>query len=188
MSAEGRPTALTMNPVWLLHLETVLAWAEEVSPEPTLERALAASTGDLVPEDVTLARLYLMGGPVGVADSQLPVAQQIDELLGHVDSRSKDVLFSRLFSNQAETLSAIGETLGVTRARVQQIEKAALRKVRKGFIERGYTPEVVQDWLDERRDKTRTQYVSRFMTIANFGIAEPESEEDTEEDVENESE
>ena len=59
--------------------------------------------------------------------------QVTKKLLGAIGERARDVLEKRYgLGNDSETftLEAIGQTYGITRERVRQIETAALKKMR----------------------------------------------------------
>jgi len=56
------------------------------------------------------------------------------------------------------TLEEVAEALGISRQRVLQIERTALRKLRKAFLRRGITPD---DLADLRHHTTDTKEVRR---------------------------
>lgn len=67
---------------------------------------------------------------VSVDTAPSSFAAALDEMLNALDERERRVLAMRMGANgAARTLEAIGETLGVTRERVRQLEAKALRNV-----------------------------------------------------------
>jgi RNA polymerase sigma factor (sigma-70 family) len=62
------------------------------------------------------------------------LADQIEEVLGTLDPREREVLRLRfgLTTDREQTLAEIGQRLGLSRERVRQIETRAVAKLRKG--------------------------------------------------------
>ena len=128
------------------------AWAAGKRPDPALQRRLRreasevrsilrmaqepmsldtpmgtekdSSLGDFI-EDETIP------GPVDTTSHQL-LKEQITEMLDQLTEREREVLEKRfgLKDGQSRSLEEVGESLGVTRERVRQIEAKALRKLR----------------------------------------------------------
>ena len=64
---------------------------------------------------------------------QRSLKEIIKEQLETLSKMEKNVIIRRfgLYGNREETLEEIGDTYNITRERVRQIEKAALRKLRQ---------------------------------------------------------
>jgi len=60
--------------------------------------------------------------------------------------------------NYAKGLDEIGQSLGLTRERVRQIQNIALKKMRAGFEERGFTAEEILDHLSELSERGYKQW------------------------------
>jgi RNA polymerase primary sigma factor len=71
----------------------------------------------------------------------------INELLEVLRPRERNVIIYRygLDGNEPKTLSEVGKILGISRERVRQIEKRALRKIRKMALDKG-----LRDFLENR--------------------------------------
>lgn len=65
---------------------------------------------------------------------------QIEKLLDFLDERDREIIRRRYFSDDNETLSQIGESFGVTRERVRQLEARALSKLREIATMHGLRP------------------------------------------------
>lgn len=101
----------------------------KVSQEPmSLETPIGSednsSLGDFIEDESVL-------GPADQASRQL-LKEQMQEVLEGLSDRERDVLELRfgLKDGQTRTLEEVGETFGVTRERIRQIEAKALRKLR----------------------------------------------------------
>jgi RNA polymerase sigma-32 factor len=57
--------------------------------------------------------------------------------LHQLDSRSRDILASRWLSEKKTTLHELAERYGVSAERIRQLEKNAMKKLRK-MLEAGY--------------------------------------------------
>ena len=55
----------------------------------------------------------------------------LEKKLAKLNDKEKVVLVKRFLNESAETLESVGRELGVTRERVRQIEKSALKKLNK---------------------------------------------------------
>jgi RNA polymerase primary sigma factor len=73
-----------------------------------------------------------MPAPADAASRQL-LREQVEEVLGTLSDREKDVLYMRygLDDGRTRTLEEVGRQFGVTRERIRQIEAKALRKLRQ---------------------------------------------------------
>ena len=61
--------------------------------------------------------------------------EEVQELLETLNDREKEVISLRLIGkDRTYTLEEIGESLGITRERVRQIESKAMEKLRKGSV------------------------------------------------------
>ncbi|MFW5825660.1 MAG: sigma-70 family RNA polymerase sigma factor, partial [Marinobacter sp.] len=102
----------------------------EVSTEVTLGHDSGISLGDTL-ADEQLDPAVLMQ----TSDH----ARMLDRLMGHLSGREQEVLRRRfgLGMDDVHTLQSISEGLGVSRERVRQIEKGAIRKLREISLARG---------------------------------------------------
>ena len=72
--------------------------------------------------------------------------QRIDQLLGQVDERAREILVLRfgLKGQEPRTLEAAAKRFNITRERVRQIESGALKKIRE-FLK--FQEEHLQDYI-----------------------------------------
>ncbi len=68
------------------------------------------------------------------------VQARIGEALEELGERENYVVRMRILSEEPETLDTIGNKFGISRERVRQIEKTALKKLRKIFEKHGIEP------------------------------------------------
>ena len=75
---------------------------------------------------------HKMPAPADAASRQL-LREQVEEVLGTLSERERDVLYMRygLDDGRTRTLEEVGRHFGVTRERIRQIEAKALRKLRQ---------------------------------------------------------
>jgi hypothetical protein len=94
------------------------------------DRTLAAKAGanSDVPVELTNARSDLT-----VPQEDTP--RNIEEVLAELSERERSILARRfgLDGREAETLAQVGESLGVTRERVRQIESKSIKRLRRRF-------------------------------------------------------
>ena len=66
-----------------------------------------------------------------------PLLEALYDALAQLTPREADILRNRYsFSKEAWTLEALGEKYDISRQRVQQIERNALKKLRKALIDK----------------------------------------------------
>ena len=126
--AEGEP----LDPALDRHLKRAALKVRrimKVSQEPmSLETPIGSednsSLGDFIEDESVL-------GPADQASRQL-LKEQMQDVLEGLSQREREVLELRfgLKDGQTRTLEEVGETFGVTRERIRQIEAKALRKLR----------------------------------------------------------
>jgi RNA polymerase sigma factor (sigma-70 family) len=114
--------------VWMMEDISVIAtWhtAIGLSSAPLLRRELPVGT----PGDVVKARQRLEELTAAAVLNEdlleLDAAGLLDDALGGLDERARQVLALRLFADAPKTLDEIGAQFGVTRERVRQIEGKA---------------------------------------------------------------
>ena len=64
-------------------------------------------------------------------------AQWISEAMEHLNTREREVITRRFLDEDKTTLAEIGETFGVTKERIRQIEGKALSKLKVALADRG---------------------------------------------------
>jgi len=70
-------------------------------------------------------------------------AQWISDAMQHLTPREQEVIKSRFLGEEKTTLAQIGETFGVTKERIRQIEGKALTKLRTALEDRGVGEEAL---------------------------------------------
>lgn len=105
------------------------------------------------------------GGVDGHDEPDVELADSVAEVLGGLDARHGDVLRRRLGQSPegAETLQEIAETYNLSRERIRQVEKQALRAVRAGVKKRAWSGMDGVDRLIRRRLQTafRSRYTAQ---------------------------
>ena len=125
-----------------------VAKAMAVSPERVIELrsyALTEVSADMPLNDegdLTLVDALSDDEHLPTPDKPLVARDQsrlLVEILSHLTGREREVLSRRFGLNRPEpdTLQVISDDLGISRERVRQIEKSALRKLRKQFAAMG---------------------------------------------------
>ncbi len=64
-------------------------------------------------------------------DEQQMLQEKVSEALSLLTSRERQVVEGRFFSGSAKTLQEVGDSLGITRERVRQLENNAKKKLKK---------------------------------------------------------
>ena len=102
----------------------IQGFVHEVAPLDNME-SVSDDDGRGIPESVQPARL-------DEAIVQLERDQELDELMGHLTEREANILRYRygLMDSSAHTLEETGRRFGLTRERIRQIEKDAMRRLR----------------------------------------------------------
>ncbi len=97
---------------------------EPVSLETPIGEEEDSNLGDFIEDHKVLA-------PADAASRQM-LKEQMDDVLGTLSERERDVLAMRfgLVDGRSRTLEEVGKEFGVTRERIRQIEAKALRKLR----------------------------------------------------------
>jgi RNA polymerase primary sigma factor len=118
--------ARAMGPGWdAKRVEETLKIAQEpISLETPVGEEEESFYGDFIPDDT-------LPSPVEAATQNL-LSEALEEALSHLSEREAMVLKLRkgLIDGREHTLEEVGKRLGVTRERVRQIEKRALRKLK----------------------------------------------------------
>lgn len=117
------------DPVWLKHLETIMAWSRGLGGATTLGAAMVAADGPQVPEDVELALRYVKSGDVGLHAVSESIHAQVERLIETVDKRTWMILTERYFSSSAKKLQQLGDTLGLSRERVRQLADRGVERI-----------------------------------------------------------
>lgn len=60
---------------------------------------------------------------------------RLQDVLGTLDERSRDIVARRWLGDSKATLQALAQEYGVSAERVRQIESSALKKIKRGFVE-----------------------------------------------------
>lgn len=118
--------------------------ATELSTETPMTEASGISLGDTLAHDDQAPEHKLAG-----RDRK----RVLERLLTHLSEREQDVLSRRfgLDRSSEETLQVISDNLGISRERVRQIEKTALKKLQKLCLHRGEgEPGTVSDVSEQR--------------------------------------
>jgi RNA polymerase primary sigma factor len=104
--------------------ETLKIAQEPISLETPVGEEEESFYGDFIPDDT-------LPSPVEAATQNL-LSEALEEALSHLSEREAMVLKLRkgLIDGREHTLEEVGKRLGVTRERVRQIEKRALRKLK----------------------------------------------------------
>ena len=72
---------------------------------------------------------------VADADAEQVARKALLAAIGDLDERSRDILESRWLQDDKETLQALADRYGVSAERIRQLEKNAMRKIRKAIGE-----------------------------------------------------
>jgi RNA polymerase sigma-32 factor len=88
------------------------------------------------PEELTMSRM-----------DRKKVGGILAELIQELPDRERSIIHHRLLSGERMQLHELGEILGVTKERVRQIERKALKQLRQSLEERGFS---AGDFIDGR--------------------------------------
>ncbi|QMU56404.1 MAG: sigma-70 family RNA polymerase sigma factor [Candidatus Mycalebacterium zealandia] len=120
-----------------------------VSEKSIVEMKTAMSSRDLslhlpVQDDSDVAHLDFLKDSSESPDEEVDRAQmkhivqaRMSEALSELGEKERHTIQNRLLSENPETLDKIGGKFGISRERVRQIEKTALKKIRKIFEKHG---------------------------------------------------
>jgi RNA polymerase sigma-32 factor len=86
---------------------------------------------DMLADDADDPEALIMSFHDGAACAQL-----VHEAMGELSDRERLIIRERKLEEQAVTLEALGERLGISKERVRQIEGAALEKLKRALIAR----------------------------------------------------
>lgn len=114
--------------------------SHDVSLDETIDE------GDGTP--TTRGAMLVDGGPTpeqAVMDNhdQSQMRQILSELIANLPERERQILSARLFADQRAQLADLGQELGITKERVRQLERKALKQLKRDLHSRGITREDV---------------------------------------------
>ncbi|MBF0626005.1 MAG: RNA polymerase factor sigma-32 [Magnetococcales bacterium] len=110
----------------ILEMDSRLGGPDESLNRPVLEGS--GEVQDLLIDQRPNQELQALEG-----ERQTLLAQAVSQGLASLDPRERLVVAERLMSDQPATLESLGERLVVSRERVRQLEKRALKKLRQFF-------------------------------------------------------
>lgn len=70
-------------------------------------------------------------------DAERQATQALLRAIGQLDERSRDILESRWLQDEKETLQTLADRYGVSAERIRQLEKNAMKKIRKAMGQEG---------------------------------------------------
>ena len=103
-------------------------------PDASLNAPLGDGEGSAERQDLLVDGAPLPDETVGAAIDEERRRQWLREALGVLTERELAIVRARRLSEEGATLESLGETLGISKERVRQIESRALVKLREALI------------------------------------------------------
>ncbi len=139
--------------------EELLSKRLDVSKEEIVEMTQRLSHEDVsldtpFMDDSSVTKLDMLPALEGNVEDKLAkeeikeqIRKNLKTIIPKLNEKEKDILFSRLLSENPKTLREIGEKYGITRERVRQIESRLIEKLKEHFSEniKDFSPQWIAD-------------------------------------------